>query len=305
MNTVKMNTKQLHYVLVLAAEGSFSKAADVLGITQPSLSQYLKKIEKELNVTLFYRFGSEIRLTDAGRAYVNAGRKILDIERQLEGELSDINDDRSGTLIIGISPHRALFLMPEIIKRFNKIHPGICVLVEERSGHDLIDGAERGEFDLCVTTAPVDSQIFCSQTIMSEEVVLAVPKQFQWKGITVSGRKHPAVDVTVLNNAPLITLSDTQLMQQLLDRQSAEFSINYKVSVVCRSIGAQLAMVSEGLGIALVPSSMSGYKNDRVQFYSILQEFPHREIVVVYRKIQYLSNPMKTFIHILKEYGTE
>ena len=73
-----MNTKQLKYVIVLAREGSFSKAAESLGITQPSLSQYVKKIEKEIGLELFDRTGGNLRLTDAGRVYIDAGQKILE-----------------------------------------------------------------------------------------------------------------------------------------------------------------------------------------------------------------------------------
>ena len=69
-----MNTKQLQYVLTLAHEGSFSKAATALNITQPSLSQYIKKIEKEVGLELFDRTNGDVQITDAGRVYLNAGR---------------------------------------------------------------------------------------------------------------------------------------------------------------------------------------------------------------------------------------
>ena len=75
-----MNTKQLKYGLVLARDGSFSRAANTLNITQPSLSQYIRKIEKELGTELFDRANGDVRLTDAGRVYLEAGRQILDLE---------------------------------------------------------------------------------------------------------------------------------------------------------------------------------------------------------------------------------
>ena len=78
-----MNMKQLKYVLVLAHEGSFSLAADTLGISQPSISQYIKKIEKEQGVELFDRTSGDVRITDAGRIYIEDGRKILDLEKQM------------------------------------------------------------------------------------------------------------------------------------------------------------------------------------------------------------------------------
>ena len=298
-----MNMKQFRYVLVLATEGSFSKAAETLGISQPSLSQYLKKIEKDVHATLFDRGTSEIRLTDAGHAYIDAGRKILDIERQMEGRIADIADYKAGSLIVGISPHRAVCFMPQVIKRFNEIYPGIHIVVEERTGHELLDRTGHGEYDLCITTAPVDPKIFNAQKIMDEEVVLAAPSQYKLETAAVPERKYPAVDLKTLNDAPLITLSDTQIMQKLLDDQCTKFGIQYKTAVVCRSIEAQLAMVKAGLGMALVPCGIDKFGDDGVRYYSIVQQLPLREIVVAYRKEQYLSKPMKDLIEVLKEIG--
>ena len=113
-----MNTKQLHYVLTLAHEGSFSKAADTLNITQPSLSQYIKKIEREIGLELFDRANGDIRLTDAGRVYIDAGKKILDIEHQMENSFTDMADHKTGSLIIGAAPYRAASMLPVIASRF-------------------------------------------------------------------------------------------------------------------------------------------------------------------------------------------
>ena len=300
-----MNMKQFRYALVLASEKSFSRAAEVLGISQPSLSQYLKKIEKEVNAVLFDRSGKDVRLTDAGRVYIEAGKKILDIEHQMEGKISDINRNLSGTLVVGISPHRAVCLMPEVTKRFKQIYPGFQVILEERTGHELLDEAEQGEFDLCVTTAPVDRKVFEDVFIMDEEVVLATPEEYEFNTVILPGRKYPAVSISVIDNARLVTLADSQIMQRLLDEQCDVYGIHYQTAVSCRSIEAQLAMVRSGMGMALVPSGIDKLGEHGLRYYSIEQELPKREIVVAYRKEQYLSEPMKSFIDILKDLGKE
>lgn len=83
-----MNAKQFKYVLTLANQGSFSKAAEVLEISQPSLSQYVKKIEQQIGLPLFDRINGVVRLTDAGRLYINTGRKVL--EKVRTGVLSGL-----------------------------------------------------------------------------------------------------------------------------------------------------------------------------------------------------------------------
>lgn len=136
-----MNTKQLQYVLTLANEGSFSKAADVLNITQPSLSQYIKKIEREVGAELFDRTNGDVRLTDAGRAYIDIGRKMLDLKHQLEEQLSDIAVFKSGTISIGISAHRSVALMPSVVYAFKNLYPGITLQIIEKKRHELIEAA--------------------------------------------------------------------------------------------------------------------------------------------------------------------
>ena len=295
-----VNMKQFRYVLVLSTEGSFSAAAAALGISQPSLSQYLKKIEQEVDATLFDRSGSELRLTDAGRVYIDAGKRILDIEHQMEGRISDINRYKSGRITVGISPHRAVCLMPRVLVRFAKLYPGIHVVVDERSGGDLLEASAHGEFDLCVTTAPVSEKQFNVEKIMDEEVVLAVPADRPMEAADVPGRKYPAVDVSIIDGAQMVTLADTQIMQRALTDLCERYDLRYTVAVDCRSIEAQLAMVRAGLGMALVPSGIDQSVGGGVRYYSIAQPLPLRDIVVAYRKAQYLSQPMRALIDILK-----
>lgn len=109
-----MNTKQFQYVLALAQEGSFSKAADTLNITQPSLSQYIKKIEKQIGLVLFDRTNGDVRLTDAGKVYIETGRKILDLEHRMENSFTDLSNYKTGSLIIGAAPYRAASMLPTI-----------------------------------------------------------------------------------------------------------------------------------------------------------------------------------------------
>lgn len=92
-----MNMKQFRYVLILADKGSFSKVAEGLNVSQPSLSQYIKRIEHDLGVILFDRTGGNVRLTDAGRVYIEAGKKILDTERQMQKQFSDLTANQAGS----------------------------------------------------------------------------------------------------------------------------------------------------------------------------------------------------------------
>lgn len=301
-----MNLKQLRYVIVLSEQGSFSKAAEELNISQPSLSQYVRKIEQEIGIELFDRSGSVIRLTDAGREYIAAGRKIIDIEHQLMGRFSDIKDNKSGSLSIGISPHRSVCILPPAIACFRKLYPGIQVSVDERVGQELLDRAERGDYDICIATTPVDEKIFECVSIMDDECILAVPEgsqtdlELRKKSVGMKERKYPAVDVSLLNNREFITLAQPQLMQRILSDICEDYGISIKKPVVCTSLSATATLVAEGVGCALIPSSILNYGMKGISCYSVKQDIPHRNIVVLYRKGQLLSKAVRDLIKILK-----
>lgn len=283
-----MNTKQLYYVTVLAREGNFSRAADELDITQPSLSQYIKKIEKELGVELFDRSGHDVRLTDAGKSYIEIGRRIQELEHQLEGEVSDLSTFKRGNISIGISAHRAATLMPPIVTAFSKQYPGMCLNIVERYRRDLIEAAERGEFDLCLTTCPVDNDIFHSETVFIEENVIALSEPYHLSAEIMEGRKFPVISASALKRLPFAVLNEEHPMQRELEALSKAFNFTINRKVVCTSLQALIEMVKEGIGGAFIPACLAKpYPN--VNYYSIKEEIPKREIILIYRKKQYLS----------------
>lgn len=300
-----MNTKQFQYVLTLAHEGSFSKAADSLNITQPSLSQYIKKIEREIGQPLFDRTNGDIRLTDAGRVYIEAGRKILDIEHQMENSFTDLSSYKTGSLIIGAAPYRAASMMPVIAQRFQSLNPGMHLIVREGTTAELVEGMEHGEYDLALTLLPIDKRLFEYEPVVEEELILAVPSSYpSFPATDVPERKHPAVDVAVMNGASMVMLTDAQFMQKQLENLILDYKLSVTVAAIVKSLEAQIEFVKAGVGMALMPSGIERFcKDSEVTFYSFTAPLPKREVVVMWRKDQKLSKTteeLKTVIHSIQ-----
>ncbi|MBQ6470516.1 MAG: LysR family transcriptional regulator [Victivallales bacterium] len=281
-----MNTRQLKYVFTLAKDGSFSKAAETLGISQPSLSQYIKKIEEQIGLPLFDRTNGEVRLTDAGQVFIESGRKIIDLEHQMESQLADLSAHRTGSLVIGAAPYRTTCMLPIIAKRFQAIHPGMHLIVREGVTTELAEGMEHGDYDLCLTMLPIDDRIFAWRKIMEEELLLAVPAAHPpLRAKRLPGRKYQAIDVRYLDGKRLVKLTEAQYMQRLLDNLSADYGLSIGTAAVVKSLGAQVSMVRAGVGLALLPSGIERFcGKDEVAFYSFVQELPRREVVVMWRK---------------------
>lgn len=297
-----MNLKQLRYVLVLSQEGSFSRAAETLNITQPSLSQYIKKIEREIGMPLFDRSGGDVRLTDAGWVYIEAGRKILDIEHQMNAQFSDIAAYKTGSITVGTSPFRSASMMPVIAKRFQSIYPGIHLVVEEHVTADLLDGLEHGEFDFCLTMLPVDERLFAYEKICEEELVLAVPVSYpKLPAIPAPERRYAAIDAKQLAGMSFIMITETQVMQRTLDNLCSDYKLNIHKAAVVKSLEAQIAMVRAGVGVALVPTGIENFcAEGEVVFFSFAQELPKREIVAMWRKEQKPSLIAHELINVMK-----
>ena len=297
-----MNTKQFQYVLTLAHEGSFSKAADLLNITQPSLSQYVKKIEKEIGTELFARTNGDVRITDAGRIYIEAGRRILDIEHQMENAFNDIAECKTGSLIIGTSPFRSASMMPVVAGKFKELHPNMYLVIREKTTAELLDGMEKGEFDLAITMLPVDGKRFSHEELPEEEIILAVPAKWgKFDAAECSGRKYPAVSTAVLRERPLVMLTETQYMQKQLDDLLYDGESGAVPAVVVKSLEAQIEMVKAGVGMAVVPSGIERFCRDgSVTFYSFSDRLLNRKPAVIWRKSVKLSETARELISVIK-----
>ncbi len=300
-----MNAKQYKYVITLAHEGSFSKAADTLNISQPSLSQYIKKIEQEIGLELFDRTGGDVKITDAGRIYVEAGQRILDIEHQMENAFTDLTESKTGSLIIGAAPYRAASMMPLIAKRFRSLHPGMHLIVREGTTAELVEGMEHGEYDLALTLLPIDRRLFRYEKVVEEELILAVPASFPpLSAVPLPSRRFPAVDATVLDGQSLVMLTDAQFMQKQLENLRIDYQLSLRPAAIVKSLEAQIEFVKAGVGMALMPSGIERFcKDDTVRFYSFTEDLPKREVVVMWKKDRKLSGAaeeLKEVIHSIQ-----
>ena len=286
-----MNSKKYYYASVLAREASFSKAAESLGISQPSLSQYIKKIEDDVGMELFERAGGMVRLTNAGRVFVDAGYKILETERQMNHSLSDLALNKTGPLVIGTAPYRAASLLPQTARAFQARHPGMHLVVREGTTDELIEGLLRDEFDLALTLLQGETKDIAWELAFEEELILAVPASFDLlQACHVPGRKYPAVEPAVLSGKRMVMLTEGQYMQKMLQSMAKTFDLSFSPAVVVKSLEAQIEMVRAGVGMALVPSGIERFcRPSEVAFYSFTCALERRKVAVIWRKSRVLS----------------
>ena len=308
-----MNKKHYLYVSILSKELSFSRASELLGISQPTLSQTVKKLEREVGVDLFVRKGSDVALTQAGEKYLRYGKEILDLEKKMEDELQAIADYKRANLHIALSPSKCYTLIPEVVERFYERFPGVHLHIREQLAGELLRGIENEDFDLGVTPMPQDVTKYNCEVIMDEEVILAVPKtlsvcsELLASATRKDGKRYPAITFAKMKGQPFTVMQDWQVMQKQLVDLCAASGISIYPVLECTNNLTMITMAQKGVGACLIPSSMVPFSermaNDNIAYFSLSDELPIRKIVCISKKSRSLSEPLKHLIELMKEVG--
>jgi DNA-binding transcriptional LysR family regulator len=240
---------QLRYMVCVAEEKRFTRAAARLHVAQPSVSSAISALEHELGAPLFHRDRNEVTLTGAGEVFLPWARQALADCEAGTAAVRDLLGLRRGSLDLGSTPSLTTNLLPPVLATFHSSHPGLELTLHEAGSQDLVDRLERGEMDLAVVILPVDRPWVETTELKEEELVLAVNR-----GHPYSQRR--SIRVSDLEHIPLVMFKDGyDLRQATLDacRQAG-----FTPSLVMQGLemDGALALAAAGLGAAVVPESV-------------------------------------------------
>lgn len=297
-----LNTRQLHYVITVANEKSISLAAKKLLISQPSLSQYIQKLEKELGVELFERT-NPLRLTYAGEIFLRSAKKMLNTEEEMNRILKDISEERSGRIIVGTGYYNSTVFLPQVLEVYFKDYPDVEIEVVEKIEPQLRELARNGEVDLVIATEQAEDMDFQVIPLAQEEFLLAVPKKIAEKVMGDEVKENlSCIDVTMFSEEPYIILGTQVYINRLLEKICQNNGFTPKKTLTCTSLNAAYAMTKAGVGLTVVPYSTYRYdRSENVVYYKIENNNVVRGLNMYYKKDRYLTKIMKRFIHVCRE----
>lgn len=293
-----MEFRQLQYAIQIAAERNFSRAADKLHIAQPSLSQQLSKLEKELGVLLFKRSTNSVELTYAGSVFVEKAQQIIDMADQLRREMEDIADMRKGRLVVGSLPMTGTHVLPYVLPAFREAYPDIEIVLVEESTRNLEQLTASGGTDVSLLTLPLEEQSLAYQPLVDEELWLAVPPD----SVLARGDRRVPVPIASLADQPFVLLKKGQGFRAIAHDLCRKAGFEPRVVFESGNINTVQSLVAAGMGIAFVPAMMR--QDDwqgRAPVYLTLEGRPTRTLVIAYRKGRYLSNAAEAFISTFHE----
>src|SRR5215472_6973628 len=247
--------RHLRYFLAVAGAGSFSRAADRLGISQPSISQQMRDMEENLGVSLFQRRGKRILLTAAGLIFQEHARAIL---RQLENFLDELSRDSvqlRGALHLGIVPWLDVALVPQLLGRFAARHPNVNLTVTGISSDDIETALEEGRLDVGLGFLTRHSPNLHYERLCTDQFALIVAGNHPWAN-------RRMVDFSKLHQQRLLQLPDSFVMRRMSDEICRKHMVRPHVIAEINAIETLLRSLGPSQAAALMPKiALRGREN--------------------------------------------
>lgn len=297
-----MELRQLRYAVKIYEEKNFSRAAEKLHIAQPSLSQQISKLEKELGVLLFHRNTNSIEPTHAGLLFVTRAQAVLDIIDQIQKEMDDISQMRSGKLMIGSLPITGSHILPLVLPIYKGKYPEIEIVLTEDTTAQLEQFTANGQTDVSFLSLPLQDKSLDYVKITEEEIWLSVPRDHHLASKVQQDFAYQ-VDVAELKQEPFIVLKKGQGFRQIVMDLCETAGFTPDIVFESSNIDTVQSLVAAGMGIAFIPQMVAKPEGDFTPVYLPLANAAasSRTLVIAYRKGRYLSKAAQAFIDTVLE----
>lgn len=305
------------YVYEVYKERSFTKAAQNLYISQPSLSARIKKIEEIIGEPLFDRSTTPLQLTEVGKVYIEAAEEITQIEQRVENYINDLAGLKTGNLAVGASTLFAAYVVPSLITQFNQKFPDVHIQLIEGNTAELEEMLGSNALDFVIDNYHYDSILYNKELYCEENILLAVPKHFavneelrmyqlSYKNIknkNYLNQKYPAVPLGRFADLPFIMLTqgnDTRTRGDRLCR-----NVGFKPNIVLEFNQQSTAYMASStqLGATFISdilvSQLPTFEN--LVYYKLDGEEAKRKVFFYYKTHKYKTRVMEEFIRMMHE----
>ncbi len=310
---------EMDYIYEVYKERSFSTAAKKLYVTQPALSSAIKKAEEKMGTLLFDRSSVPVRLTPAGQVYIQAIEQIKTIKEDMENTIRDVSHVKTGHIKVSGENFVSAFIMPDILKEFNKKYPGISIELIESNMHDLQTQLLESKIDLLIDY-DFDPQLYESFPLVNDELLLAVPsfweineklRKFRLTDREIAEKRNLDKDISEINikefaELEFIMLKKGNDMNKRVTTLFWEAGISPRTVLYTDQLITAYNIARSGMGAAFITDTLvrSVREASKCVFYKIKGESAKRILSIGYKKNRYQSNAVNAFIETAREvYG--
>lgn len=291
-----MELSQLKYAVAVADTGNFTRASERCNISQPSLSQQVINLESEVGHKLFHRLGRRAVLTEAGKAFIERARRILNEVENAAKELKD-HPSLDRRITVGAIQTVAPYLLLPLIAKCRRDHPNLQIELREDFRSDLVRGVVDGELDLAIVTLPVEDPRVSIEPLMKEPLLLVVGKNHPF-----ASRKE--ISINDLAGEVFATMGESSTLTAQIRSFFGDHNFEPKVGYRCAQVGTLKALVGMGLCISILPR-LDRQPGDRetLTYLRLTGTEPIREVVVIRHLQRYQSRGAEQFLSLLREHA--
>ncbi|MCI8948960.1 MAG: LysR family transcriptional regulator [Lachnospiraceae bacterium] len=303
-----MDLKEARYILAIAKHKNIGKAAESLFISQPSLSKYLKNLERQLGSPLFSRIDNAYIPTYVGERYLYYAEQIADLGKEWNQEYRDITHREHGRLHIAIPIMLGSTLLQPTLMEFHTRYPHITVNVMEEVNFIAEQTLTNHSIDLTFYNVHEFPKLLAYEIIQREEIVLILPgcHPLAKKAEKKPGFCYPWLDLSLLNQENFILLYPDQNTGSIALKLFSEYQIQPPILLHTRNSQMSIQLAMDGMGAAFAPASYFHFleknRTDRPLCFSIGHTPVVTTTIAAHRPKRYLSQYAKDYIQILQEY---
>ncbi len=271
--------RQLEYIVTVSRLGRFGLAADVLNVSQPSLSAQISAVEQELGLRIFERNRGGVYATAKGEEFISRAQKILAEVQDLRHAVTS-DAPVGGRLRLGVLPSIGPYLLPQAIKKIHQERPGLRIVVREENTRDLEQGLKSGRFDLIIST-PEDHPNTMQQRLFNETL---------WIGVAVDdmlARDLHGVTAEDLRDRLILTLDQSHRLSRIVYALAAECGGVVSDEYEGTTLDSIVLMAASGVGVAVLPdlyARRQGIYRDEVRLRPLAIPNANRDIALLARR---------------------
>lgn len=272
-----MHLRSLSCFVAVAEELHFGRAAKRLNISQPPLTQHIKKLEAELGALLFHRTKRSVHITEAGMALLDEARRVIAQSEGMRHMVQRAVKGQSGYLRVGFITSSVFTKARRLYEKLSRGVPGITVVWQEMSSSEQISSLREGKIDMGFIHTPADHEGLAARVIIRDPLVVVVPDSHRLAGRRTVSLSELADDDFVL---PLRHMSPSRYDRIIAACSAA--GINPAIPHQPRHLLTILGLVSMGAGVSLVPSTLTTAGFPSVAFLKIQGKAPIAEVSVLW-----------------------
>jgi DNA-binding transcriptional LysR family regulator len=295
---MEMDMRQLRYFLAIANEGQITRAAKLLNMEQPPLSRQLKLMEQELGVVLFDRNGKQLQLTHAGELLRQKAITLLNQFNETLTYVQELGEGVQGVLSIG-AVVSCISLLPRAIRTFSEKYPQVTFKIREGDHFLLGELLENRDIELIVSRLPFESdfqsQHYSVLPLPSDPFVALLPNEW------CTNSSQDAMTLQELARYPFLTLKTDRTigMHDLVFQAFKQQDLEPRIISECSSVAITVALVSSGVGAALLPKSvLTSFASPNVKQMTISNAEIQSDIGIVWLKNRHLSKSARHFMEM-------